>query len=150
MVVSFDLITKEFKVINLPDTLTNKLLFHVVSVFKLRRSLIVSAYIMVEEFPACGVWVMEHNSSFKKLFTIGTVFSKILGFRKNGEPIFEIEEVDERRFTTLNVYERRLQQIKQIKNLGISAIVYSLYMGSYKESLLLLYHSDLHIYCDDS
>ncbi|GJW98386.1 probable LRR receptor-like serine/threonine-protein kinase isoform X2 [Tanacetum coccineum] len=97
----------------------------------------------------CSVWVMEHDSSFRKLFKIRAPLYKILGFRMNGEPIFELEEADEQ-FTTLNVYEPRSQQIKQIKNLGISVVGNSFFMGSYKESLLLLDHSDLHIYSDDS
>nr|GFA37612.1 hypothetical protein [Tanacetum cinerariifolium] len=101
MVVSFDLITKEFKVVNLPDTLKNKLLFHV-SVSKLRGSLVVSGYIMVEGALSCGVWLMEHDLSFRKLFNIGASFYNILGFRKNGEPVFKIQKANEQ-FTTLNV-----------------------------------------------
>nr|GEU64918.1 high mobility group B protein 6-like isoform X2 [Tanacetum cinerariifolium] len=57
MVVSFDLITKEFKVVNLRDTLTNKL-FSGVSISKLRGSLVVCGYIVAEE-AISGVWVME-------------------------------------------------------------------------------------------
>ncbi|GKB87216.1 retrovirus-related pol polyprotein from transposon TNT 1-94 [Tanacetum coccineum] len=141
IVVSFDLITKEFKAVDLPDSLTNKL-YEPVSVSKLRESLVV----YVDGAECCGVWVMEHDSSFKKLFTIGAQVDKILGFRKNGEAIFEIREADDM-FTTLNVYDPCSQQIK---NLGISGEDGSMFMGSYKESLLLLDHSDLHIYCDDS
>ncbi|GKE01073.1 hypothetical protein Tco_1389056 [Tanacetum coccineum] len=144
MVVSFDLITKEFKVINLPDTLTNKLLFHVVSVFKL-RSLVVYGSINVVGAECCGVWVLEHDSSFKKLFAIGIPYYRILGFKKSGETMFETRNEDEM-FTTLDVYDPCTQQIK---NIGISGVRGSFFMGSYKESLLLL-HSDLHIYCDDN
>ncbi|GJU19377.1 retrovirus-related pol polyprotein from transposon TNT 1-94, partial [Tanacetum coccineum] len=70
MVVSFHLITKEFKVVNLPDTLTNELYLSV-CVCKLRGSLVVSGYIKVEGALCYGVWMMEHDSSFRKLFTIG-------------------------------------------------------------------------------
>ena len=141
MVVSFDLITKEFKVVDLPDSLTNKL-YSLVSVSKLRESLVVVGSIKVEGARCCDVWVMERDSSFIKLFTIGASIYNILWFRNNGEPIFEIGKVD-----GLHVYDPCSQQIK---NLGTSGVKYSLFMGSYKESLLLLDHSDSHIYCDDS
>ncbi|GJV14878.1 hypothetical protein Tco_1360201 [Tanacetum coccineum] len=81
MVVSFDLITKEFKVVK-------------------------GAF-------CCGVWVMEHDLSFRKLFTIGAPVDRIMGFEKNDETIFKIEKEDGR-FTTLNVYDPCSQQIKNL------------------------------------
>ncbi|GJX59467.1 probable galacturonosyltransferase 7 isoform X2 [Tanacetum coccineum] len=142
MVVSFDLVTKEFKVVDLPDSLTKEL-WSCCSVSKLRGSLVVFGYIEVEEAIHFCAWVMEHDSSFRKLFTIGAPvdeIDKILGFKKNGETIFETRKNDIR-FTTLDVYDPCSQQIK---NLGISGAS-SFFMGSYKESLLLLDHSDLYI-----
>ncbi|GKD92919.1 hypothetical protein Tco_1372756, partial [Tanacetum coccineum] len=62
----------------------------------------------------------------------------------NGEPIFRsAKELGP--FNTLDVYDPSSQQIK---NLGISGLRDSFFMGSYKESLLLLDHSDLHLYSD--
>ncbi|GJY91957.1 probable LRR receptor-like serine/threonine-protein kinase isoform X2 [Tanacetum coccineum] len=154
MVVSFDLITKEFKVVDLPDSLTNELFFRGVmgvSVSKLRGSLVVYGDINAEGALCycCGVWMMEKDSSFRKLFTIGAHVSKILGFSKSGETIFVIRNEGVRfTTTTLNVYDPYSQQIKNL--LGISGVESSFSMGSYKESLLLLDHSDLHIYSDDS
>ncbi|GKA65095.1 probable LRR receptor-like serine/threonine-protein kinase isoform X2 [Tanacetum coccineum] len=144
IIVSFDLITKEFKVVDLPNTLTNEWTLRV-SVSKLRGTLVVYGYIKVTRALCCGVWVMERDSSFRKLFTIRSSMDKILGFRKNGEPIYEIRKADGKDgpFTTLNVYDPYSQHIK---NLGISGKDGSFFMGSYKESLLLLDHSDLHIY----
>ncbi|GKA59044.1 probable galacturonosyltransferase 7 isoform X2 [Tanacetum coccineum] len=75
MIVSFDLITKEFKVVDLPDSLRNELDGAHVSVAKLRESLIV----YVNGAECCGVWAMEQDSSFRKLFTIGVRVSKIWG-----------------------------------------------------------------------
>ncbi|GJY60931.1 probable LRR receptor-like serine/threonine-protein kinase isoform X2 [Tanacetum coccineum] len=148
MVVSFDLITKEFKVVDLPTSLSNEVIDYV-SVCKLSESLVVFGYIMFEGALCCGVWMMENDSSFRKLFTIGAHASKILGFSKSGEPIFVIQNVGLRHMpTTLNVYDPYSQQIKKL--LGISGMEGSFFMGSYKESLLLLDHSDLHIYSDDS
>ncbi|GJW92458.1 probable galacturonosyltransferase 7 isoform X2 [Tanacetum coccineum] len=111
MVVSFDLTDKKFKVVDFPNSLT-KDWFLLVSVSKLRGSLVVSGYFKVEKAFNCGVWVMEHDSSFRKLFTIGAPTHRILGFKKSGEPIFENPNED-----GLYVYDPCSQQIK---NLGIS------------------------------
>ncbi|GJY92871.1 F-box protein CPR1-like protein [Tanacetum coccineum] len=147
MVVSFDMITKEFKVVGLPHNLTNELLrYTLVYVSKLRGSLVVYGDINADEALCCGVWMMENDSSFRKLFTIGAHVSEILGFSKSGETIFVIR-TDGLTRTTLNVYDPYSQQIK---NLEISGAESSFDMGSYKESLLLLDHSDLHIYRDVS
>ncbi|GJR38202.1 probable galacturonosyltransferase 7 isoform X2 [Tanacetum coccineum] len=148
MVVSFDLVTKEFKVVDLPDTLTNKFVLYV-SVSKLRGSLVVSGYIKAEEARCCGVWVMERDSSFRKLFSIGASIYNILGFRENGEPIFETPKADGQQWATLDVYDPSSQQIKNLEYPGYSGKAGSFVMGSYKESLLLLDHPDLQIYCDD-
>ncbi|GJV59738.1 hypothetical protein Tco_1465838 [Tanacetum coccineum] len=106
MLVSFDLITKEFKVIDLPNSLTNELTYGFVSVSKLRESLAVYGSIM-----------------------------------KSGEPIFEV--VKELGVSTIDVYDPSSQHIK---SLGIDGVEGIFFMGSYKESLLLLDHSDSHIY----
>lgn len=146
IVVSFDLITKEFKVVDLPDSLTNELKGAQVFVSKLRESLVVYESIYVNEANSCGVWVMEHDSSFKRLFTISTLVDKILGFSMSGEPIFETSEVINR-VSTIDVYDPCSQQIK---HLGIYGVQGSFFMGSYKQSLPLLDHSDLHIHSDDN
>ncbi|GKD81146.1 probable galacturonosyltransferase 7 isoform X2 [Tanacetum coccineum] len=141
MVVSFDLITKDFKVVDLPDSLTNDLNGARVFVSKLRESLVVYGSIYVDGAECCGVWVMEHDSSFKKLFTIGAPVYCILGFRKSGEPIFETSK--DMRVSTVDVYDPWSQQIKNLEIYGANG---SFFVGSYKESLLLLNHSDSHIY----
>nr|GEU65776.1 hypothetical protein [Tanacetum cinerariifolium] len=146
MVVSFDLITKVFEVVNLPDSLTNKLFLRGSSVSKLRGSLIVSGYILSMGGLHFGVWVMEHDLSFRKLFAIGEPLHKVLGFRKNGETIFETRK-EAGRFTTLDVYNPCSQQYK---NLGISGVEGTFFMGSYKESLLLLDQVDSHIPYDNN
>nr|GEV68023.1 hypothetical protein [Tanacetum cinerariifolium] len=144
MAVSFDLVTKEFKVVNLPDILTNEIYAPMsVSVCKLSGSLVVSAYIVFEGALCCGVWVMEHDSYFRKLYNIGASFDKIFGFRKKGEPIFKIQQVVEQ-FTTLNVYDPCLQQIKNLSIYGVEGSYGSFVIGTYKESLHLLDHLDSH------
>ncbi|GJT68543.1 hypothetical protein Tco_1020023 [Tanacetum coccineum] len=157
MVVSFDLITKEFKLVDLPDSLTYKPHGRVpVFVSKLRESLVVYGSIDVEGAESCGVWVMQHDSSFKKLISIGARVDKILGFRESGEPIFETVK-DFRPFNTLDIYDlfntldvNTLDVYdpcsQQINNLGICGVEGSFFMDSYRESLLLVDHSNLHIY----
>ncbi|GKE57425.1 probable galacturonosyltransferase 7 isoform X2 [Tanacetum coccineum] len=143
MVASFDLSTNEFKVVNLPDTLTNEL-FSSVLVSKLRGSLVVCGYISNEE--AAGVWVMGNDSSFRKLFTIRAPrVDQILGFKKNGETILKTRNQNGGGIITavLDVYDPCSQQIK---NLRISGLASKFFMGSYKEPLLLLDHLDSHIY----
>ncbi|GKA21173.1 probable galacturonosyltransferase 7 isoform X2 [Tanacetum coccineum] len=143
IIVSFDLITKEFKVVDLPDSLRNDLNGARVFVSKLRESLVVYGSIYIDGAEFCGVWVMEHDSSFKKLFTIsiGAPVYCILGFRKSGEPIFETSK--DMRVSTVDVYDPWSQQIKNLEIYGANG---SFFVGSYKESLLLLNHSDSHIY----
>ncbi|GKB69150.1 hypothetical protein Tco_0930562 [Tanacetum coccineum] len=141
MVVSFDLITKEFKVVELQHSLTNELLYGCVCVSKLRESLVVYGSIYVDRAECCDVWVMERHSSFKKLFTVGAPVYYILGFRKSGEPILEtVKELGE---SSVHVYDPSSEQIKNLEIYGEKGLYF---MGSYKESLLLLDHSDSRIY----
>ncbi|GJU79873.1 F-box protein-like protein [Tanacetum coccineum] len=152
MIMSFDLITKEFRVVDLSDCLTNRF-FEAFSISKRRDSLVVYGYIIEEEElekPVCGVWMMVYDglvTSFRKLFTIDTPNSsvnRILGFRKSGELIMETQN----RYgisAILKVYEPRSQQIS---DLGICGENGSFSVGSYKETLLLLDHPDCYIYSD--
>ncbi|GJZ10302.1 retrovirus-related pol polyprotein from transposon TNT 1-94 [Tanacetum coccineum] len=141
MVVSFDLITKEFKAVDLPHNLRNELDGRPVAVANLRESLVVYGSIYVDGAECCSVWVMEHDSSFKKLFTIGAPVYHILGFRKSGEPIFEtLKDLGE---PSVDVYDPSSEQIKNLEIYGEKGLFF---MGSYKESLLLLDHSDSRIY----
>nr|GFA97100.1 hypothetical protein [Tanacetum cinerariifolium] len=141
MVVSFDLITKEFKVVNLPDTLKKESLTTTFLISKLSGSLVVCKYKFLAA--EAGVWVMGNDSSFRKLFTIRTPRGdEILGFKKNGEIIFKtlLNQNGAGMFTAvLDVYDPCSQHIK---NLGICGLKDSFFMGSYKESLLLLDHLD--------
>ncbi|GKC87324.1 reverse transcriptase domain-containing protein [Tanacetum coccineum] len=137
MVVSFDLITKEFKPVHLPDSLTYNQRVPV-SLCKLRESLVVCGSTDRAEF--CDVWIKQHDSSFKKLFSIHAWVIKYWGLQR-GEPIFETEKEIERLLTTLDVYDSSSQQIN---NLGIYGVKGTFVMGSYKESPLLLDHLDSH------
>lgn len=88
----------------------------------------------------CGV-----TNSFTKLFTINasnTSVKRLLGFRKNGEPIIETQQQYER-FVGLKVYYPCLGRINSLEIYGEDA---SFSVGSYMESLLLLDQSDSFIY----
>nr|GEY77380.1 hypothetical protein [Tanacetum cinerariifolium] len=140
MVVSFDLITKEFNVLGLTDSLKNEL-YGYGCVSKLRESLVVYGSIYVDRGECCDVRVMERDASFKKLFTIGAPIYYILGFRKSGEPILEtIKELGE---SSVDVYDPSSEQIKNLDIYGEKGLYF---IDSYKESLLLLDHSDSRIY----
>ncbi|GKB42150.1 ribonuclease H-like domain-containing protein [Tanacetum coccineum] len=72
MIVSFDLNAKEFKAIDLPDTITNPFTSPIRFIIsKLKGSLVVIVPDTVG-FSEIKVWKMEPNSSFTQLFTINT------------------------------------------------------------------------------
>lgn len=134
MLISFDLITKEFKEIHLPDSLTNEIFEpFLLTVCKLRESLVVCGCIMIDGALQCGLWIMQDDFSFRKLYTIDANIYRILGFTKSGEAIFEPRE-DYGKCSTLHVYDPCSQQIK---NLGIIGVEGSFIMGLYNESILL-------------
>ncbi|GJZ89854.1 hypothetical protein Tco_0661781, partial [Tanacetum coccineum] len=144
MIVSFDLNAKEFKAIEFPDTITNQSsmpsrLF----ISKLRESLVLCL-----PNTQVGVWKMEHDCSFTKLFTFNTperAITKILGFRKNYELVLEIQQFGTSD-SAVEVYEPWSRNI-------IKSPIYgqrnSFFISSYKETLLLLDHLDSSVYYDD-
>nr|GEY33477.1 cinnamoyl-CoA reductase 2-like [Tanacetum cinerariifolium] len=144
LIMSFDLISKEFRVVDIPDRLeSGNPLF---SISKLMESLVL--FVCGEE--VCDVQKMEHDGCFTKLFVINTpdnLIRNILGFRKNGELVMETEkdfEIGSENGSALEVYE---SCSKRIKNLGIYGKEGSFFMSSYKETLLLLDHSDSYVVC---
>nr|GEV55328.1 hypothetical protein [Tanacetum cinerariifolium] len=152
LVMSFNLITKEFKEVCLLDSLVKLLTF---SICKLRESLVVSGYHFevdgVRE-EVYGVWMMEEEEErgvmtyFKKLFTIKTPDSRIRlrGFRKSGEPIMETE-IEGENYAAIEVHEPCSDHIN---NLGIYRKRYSFFVSPYIETLLLSDHMDCCIYSD--
>ncbi|KAJ0549125.1 putative F-box domain-containing protein [Helianthus annuus] len=91
--------------------------------------------------PFCDVLMMLKNGvpkpSFTKLFTVNDVrVNSMIGFRKNGQPIMDR--------TKTHGYDGELEVYdlcsERINGLGIYGSLFR--MSSYKESLLLLNHSD--------
>ena len=142
MIPSFDLIAKEFRlVVDIPDSL--KLDNPFFSISKLMESLV----LFVCGKGVCGVWKIEHDGSCTKLFTFSTndgSIRSILGFRKNGELVMKTQKTVHERFARFEVYEPCSKRIKN--NLWIDGINSSFFMSSYKETLLLLDHSDCCVY----
>ncbi|KAK1413561.1 hypothetical protein QVD17_35336 [Tagetes erecta] len=148
MIMSFDLTTEEFKEVKLPDSLARpdkKLL-----ISKRRESLIVLDYDEDEvELDFYDVWMMEDgiSKSFTKLFSVnGEMYplASIHGFRKSGEPVFEVSEGDE--CGELVVYEPYSEHFDK---LGINVTRRAFTVSPYVETLLLLDKPDLTVYYEN-
>ncbi|GJR80455.1 F-box/kelch-repeat protein-like protein [Tanacetum coccineum] len=143
MVMSFDLVTEKFGVVDFPDSIA-KLLSFSLSISKLRDSLVIYGSYPENGKPVHGVWKMEHDGSFTKLFSINTLDStlvRVSAFRMSGEPVIETIKSGEQH--GLEVYD---PCSKRINNLGIHGEEESLFVGSYMESLLLLNYSDGYVF----
>nr|GEY38993.1 hypothetical protein [Tanacetum cinerariifolium] len=149
MIVSFDVIAKEFKAIDLPDKITTPFTSPVRFILsKLKGSLVV-----IVPHREVKVWKMEPDCSFTQLLTINTpdiCISNIVGFRKNGDLLVETEErrgqlefYGEARESALEIYNPCSQHMS---NLGFSGQNGSFFVRSYKETLHLLDHSDSCVY----
>ncbi|GKC90754.1 hypothetical protein Tco_1151403 [Tanacetum coccineum] len=108
MIMSFDLITREIKVVDIPRScITNNSFSGCYYISKLLESLILLVSNKEVDIPVYHVWKMEHNGSLTKLFTINTpglTINNILGFRKNGELVMEIQKEDQA-FAALEIYD---------------------------------------------
>nr|GFA08658.1 hypothetical protein [Tanacetum cinerariifolium] len=86
--------------------------------FRLRESLVLFVPNEKVQIPVCGVWKMEHDESFTKLFTIrtpGYTINKIFEFRKNGELVMETAKVVGQ-FATIELYEHLLHFTNHAQN----------------------------------
>ncbi|GJZ29300.1 putative F-box domain-containing protein [Tanacetum coccineum] len=97
LILSFDLITHEFKEVNLPVSIANQVSLDI-SISRLNESLVVSACTNEVNGLVYGVWMMGEEggvmTSFTNLFTVNTPdlslsLRRLLGFRKSGQPIME-------------------------------------------------------------
>ena len=143
--MSFDLIAKEFKAIELPEKITTMLTSpgHFI-ISKLKGSLVV-----VIPHREVKVWVMEPDCSFTQQFTINTCDSyinNILGFRKNDELVWETRE-DSKQF---GIYNCEVKLYEPLSGNNIKLAIYgqrgSFFISPYKETLLLLDHLDSCVY----
>ncbi|KAM0009918.1 putative F-box associated domain, type 3 [Helianthus debilis subsp. tardiflorus] len=141
-IISFDITREEFKEVSLPDSLACQRYKHILSVSKLKESLVVLE--RVNDL-AYDVWMMEDGVSklFTKLFTINgsTRCAKVKGFRKSGEPIISFSFSNGNRNKV--VYE---PYSKHNDNVVIENIFASYYLIPYMETLLLLNQPDLTVH----
>ncbi|CAH1429558.1 unnamed protein product [Lactuca virosa] len=146
-IMSFDMSNESFKVVNLPDSSSSpiqSLLELSISIFKLRDTLAMVELRLENDRYVSVVWMMENNveKSFTKLFKIKMPFrSIVLGFRKSGEAIMEVENDDDYTFeqSKLVVYDPNLDQFNDVEICGTSE---SFFVKSYTETLLLIGCSD--------
>ncbi|GJT98700.1 hypothetical protein Tco_1094218 [Tanacetum coccineum] len=148
MIVSFDLIAKEFRAIDIPD----KIIFPVPLPFRFIISKLKGSLVVIVPRGEVKVWKMEPECSFTQLYTIKTpdsYISDIVGFRKNGKLVVETQDRGGRlRFfgekdSALEVYD---PCSNDINNLGFSGQNGSFFISSYKETPHLLDHSDSCVY----
>ncbi|KAJ0490811.1 putative F-box domain-containing protein [Helianthus annuus] len=143
LIVSFDLTSEEFGEVKLPVRLANTPCG--LCMFKPRESLAVIEGLLEDSKLVYHVWVMKDGvpKLFEKLFTIsghtpdGSLVSSVLGFRKAGEALVELQ-AHPFSIRTLATYE---PYSKAINNLGVSGRHISVY--SYTETLLLLDQPDI-------
>ncbi|KAK1428237.1 hypothetical protein QVD17_17066 [Tagetes erecta] len=107
LIISFDMTSERFKEVKLPDSLAHGSSYRL-SLSKLKESICVFENNGVADNLTITVWMMEDgiSNSFVKLFTISnssdTPLSSIRGFRKTGEPVTGIEELEN--LSTSGVY----------------------------------------------
>ncbi|GKA69776.1 reverse transcriptase domain-containing protein [Tanacetum coccineum] len=93
VILSFDMITEEFKELKLRDTLAVDII-SCMCISKWRKSLAVVLTETVAKKEVISVWMMDNGDKqlFTKKFTINMPdeVNVVLGFRKSGEPIIEM------------------------------------------------------------
>nr|XP_043634487.1 uncharacterized protein LOC122605591 isoform X2 [Erigeron canadensis] len=140
MIMSVDMAGEEVTQVCLPATLALKTDINL-SISKLRECLVVLECNTKAEKRVYGVWMMmEHGvpESFTKLYTINipdASIRNVLGFRKSGEALIELVNLDDTDQDPIVVYD---PSSGHISNIGISGVGYSCFASSYMESLLLL------------
>ncbi|KAL7609240.1 hypothetical protein Lser_V15G12364 [Lactuca serriola] len=137
MIMSFDMTTQEFSLIDLPKSFAH-LSSTYVSISKVRDSLVVLEYNPNSERQVCVVWMRSHGvpNLFTKMFSIITPFESIniLGFKKSGGPIMEM--LNEIWGPAALVFCEPYSE--DCNCTSIFAKSGSIFVDSYKETLLLL------------
>ncbi|GKB84168.1 hypothetical protein Tco_0956440, partial [Tanacetum coccineum] len=145
LIISFDMISEEFREIRLPDNLALNLLNRDMWLYicKFKESLVVIHFEFNVEKTDWDVWMMENGDpeSFRKIYTIKSdnddLIVSVFGSRKSGEPLVEVTKCFrvEKEDYELFVYNPNSEQIEYV---GISAKYTSFFLSAYTETLLLL------------
>lgn len=146
LIVSFDMTTQEFRVVDLPNCLSSQF-YEKLTISKLRDSLSVLEYSSTNEKQVCTVWMKvddDASNSFRKLYTINTPYTlaRIVAFKNNGEPILEtVDSYGES--ATLEVYKPSTGHYHDFEIYGEDI---SYFVSYYMETLLLSDQPDSGIY----
>ncbi|KAL7615287.1 hypothetical protein Lser_V15G05111 [Lactuca serriola] len=149
LIMSFDITYEKFEVVDLPERMAI-ISFALLSVSKLRESLVIlednkCGYNTTnEEQVCCTVWMMEQGveTSFTKLFSIKAPgqLMRVVGFRRRGGPIMEVQDYAFESTEELVVYEPN----SELSNHLISGSSFT--VNSYIETLVLLSSFDCSSY----
>ncbi|GJZ38765.1 phospholipase-like protein [Tanacetum coccineum] len=143
VLVSFDLINHHFQVFEIPQQLRDVLPspFHI---SQLRSSVVLLGTFTVGEIVLLCGWDLAVDgasvTSFSMLFSIPTIHSvKLIGFTNNDAPIVKVDELGYQLAHTLQVYDHVSEEFQGV---CMEEDGGSIYIGPYKESLILLNHPD--------
>ena len=139
MLVSFDLVTHRFRVINLPEELSVSIPFPF-KVSNLGNSLVVWSSYYLEDIRFLCAWALEivggFVTSFRMLcnipFPVDHVL-KLLGYTRDSHPIVEAN-ISTELHRSLQVF---VPNAESFQNVGVEGDSGSFAVGSYKESLIL-------------
>ncbi|PWA48164.1 F-box domain-containing protein [Artemisia annua] len=139
MLVSFDLIIHRFRVVNLPEQLSDLIPFPF-TISHLGNSLVVSSSYYLEDIRFLCAWALKivggFVTSFQMLFNIPFPVDhvlKLLGFTKDEEPIVEAN-VSQQLRRSLQVF---VPNAESFQNVGVEGDSGSFAVGHIKESLIL-------------
>ncbi|GJS04491.1 hypothetical protein Tco_0320999 [Tanacetum coccineum] len=147
LLVSFDMITHQFEVIDIPDIIFRALSLPLY-ISNRGNSLVLSGNILPPDYYVfCGELLsinVGSITSFMTIFTIPSpIFLKLLGFNNQDEPIVEA--------ATNHVMAHSVQVYipvsQSFENVAIQGNAGSFYIGPYKESLILATYPDHSLYC---
>ncbi|GJU05188.1 F-box domain containing protein [Tanacetum coccineum] len=141
MLVSFDLITHQFQVIDMPEEMLVGEFLPPYFISQLEDSIIISGSFNFGNFRIIYAWELEVDdgevSSYRQLFTIPYPAEhelKLIGFSKDKQPIVEAA-IFQQWHQSLQVFNPSIQSFQ---NVGVEANHGSFFIGQYKESLLLV------------
>ncbi|GJV06710.1 F-box domain containing protein [Tanacetum coccineum] len=141
MLVSFDLITHQFQLIDMPEQLGVGVFSPPYSISQLHNSLIISGSFNFGDMRIIYAWALQIDdgevSSYSMLFNIPYQANhqlKLLGFNKDEEPIVEANDMHNIPHW-LQVFN---PTVESFQNVGVEGNGGSFFIGPYKESLVLL------------
>ncbi|GJV04770.1 F-box domain containing protein [Tanacetum coccineum] len=137
-IVSFDLKSDKFGEVCLPDRLVY---VHHLLAANVNELLALLEHNDEGETLVCGVWMRKdgENKPFSKIYTVKfegwLVYNSVLGFRKNGEAVMELDDGDNNKEAEIGVYETSSGRINSV---GIIGKRFTFCVMAYMETLLLL------------